>query len=72
MIKTTQEHTHWAGEKSVEWNRATIESFDLVLIAATNHSCVNYQDLAGWAHCIADTRNARATVKGVSGKVWKT
>ena len=70
VIKTTREHSHWAGKKSVEWDHATIESFDLVLIA-TNHSCVNYQDLADWAHCIVDTRNAMAPVKGVSGKVWK-
>ena len=70
MIKPTREHSHWAGKKSIEWGRATIERFDLVLIA-TNHSCVNYQDLADWAHCIVDTRNAMAPVKGVSGKVWK-
>jgi UDP-N-acetyl-D-glucosamine dehydrogenase len=70
VIKLTREHSHWAGKKSVEWNRATIAGFDLVLIA-TNHSCVNYQDLADWAHCIVDTRNAMAPVKGVSGKVWK-
>jgi hypothetical protein len=31
----------------------------------------NYQDLADWAHCIVDTRNAMAPVKGASGKVWK-
>jgi UDP-N-acetyl-D-glucosamine dehydrogenase len=70
VIKTTREHSHWAGKKSVEWDHATIERFDLVLIA-TNHSCVNYQDLADWAHCIVDTRNAMAPVKGVSDKVWK-
>ena len=70
VIKPTREHSHWAGKKSVEWDRATIESFDLVLIA-TNHSCVNYQDLADWAHCIVDTRNAMAPVKCASGKVWK-
>ena len=70
VIKTTREHSHWAGKKSVEWDHATIERFDLVLIA-TNHSCVNYQDLADWAHCIVDTRNAMAPVKGVWGKVWK-
>src|SRR6266568_3836133 len=57
VIKPTREHSHWTGKKSVAWDRATIESFDLVLIA-TNHSCVNYQDLADWAHCIVDTRNA--------------
>jgi UDP-N-acetyl-D-glucosamine dehydrogenase len=70
VIKPTREHSHWAGKKSVEWDRATIESFDLVLIA-TNHSCMNYQDLADWAHCIVDTRNAMSGTHLRSGKVWK-
>ncbi len=70
VIKPTREHSHWAGIKSVKWERATIEGFDLVLIA-TNHSCVNYQELGDWAQCVVDTRNAMAPVKGVSGKVWK-
>ena len=26
MIKPTREHSHWAGKKSIEWGRATIES----------------------------------------------
>ncbi|HTG28453.1 MAG TPA: nucleotide sugar dehydrogenase [Methylomirabilota bacterium] len=70
MIKPTREHSHWAGKKSVEWDRATIESFDLVLIA-TNHSCVNYQQLADWAQCIVDTRNAMSGTDVRPGKVWK-
>jgi UDP-N-acetyl-D-glucosamine dehydrogenase len=70
VIKPTREHSHWAGKKSVEWSRATIESFDLVLIA-TNHSCVNYQELADWARCIVDTRNAMSGTQLRSGKVWK-
>jgi UDP-N-acetyl-D-glucosamine dehydrogenase len=70
VIKPTREHSHWAGKKSVEWGRATIESFDLVLIA-TNHSCVNYQDLADWAQCIVDTRNAMRATHVAPGKVWK-
>jgi UDP-N-acetyl-D-glucosamine dehydrogenase len=70
VIKPTREHSRWAGKKSVEWNRATIESFDLVLIA-TNHSCVNYQDLADWAHCIVDTRNAMSATHAHPSKVWK-
>jgi UDP-N-acetyl-D-glucosamine dehydrogenase len=69
-IKPTREHSHWAGKKSVEWDRATIESFDLVLIA-TNHSCVNYQELADWAHGIVDTRNAMSGTHVRPGKVWK-
>jgi UDP-N-acetyl-D-glucosamine dehydrogenase len=70
VIKPTREHLHWAGKKSVEWDRATIESFDLVLIT-TNHNCVNYQELADWAQCIVDTRNAMAGRRLESGKVWK-
>jgi UDP-N-acetyl-D-glucosamine dehydrogenase len=70
VIKPTREHSHWAGKKSVEWDRATIESFDLVLIA-TNHSCVNYQELADWARCIVDTRNAMSAARVPPGKVWK-
>jgi UDP-N-acetyl-D-glucosamine dehydrogenase len=70
VIKTTREHSHWAGKKSVKWDRATIESFDLVLIA-TNHSCANYQDLADWAQCIVDTRNAMSGTHVLRSKVWK-
>lgn len=70
VIKPTREHPQFAGKKSVGWNQAIIESFDLVLIA-TNHSCVNYQELGNWARCIVDTRNAMAAVNGAAGKVWK-
>jgi UDP-N-acetyl-D-glucosamine dehydrogenase len=69
-IKPTREHSHWAGKKSVEWDRATIQRFDLVLIA-TNHSCVNYQELADWAECIVDTRNAMSGIDVRPGKIWK-
>ena len=70
VIKPTREHPQFAGKKSIGWNQAIIESFDLVLIA-TNHSCLNYQELSEWAQCIVDTRNVMAAVKGASGKVWK-
>ena len=70
LIKPTREHPQFAGRKSVEWNRATIGAFDLVLIA-TNHSSVNYHELGDWAQCIVDTRNAMANVQIASGKVWK-
>ena len=70
VIKPTREHSQFAGRESVEWNRATIGKFDVVLIA-TNHSSVNYQELADWAHCIVDTRNAMASIPVARGKVWK-
>lgn len=70
VIKPTREHPQFAGRKSVEWNRTTVEAFDLVLIA-TNHSSVNYRELGDWARCIVDTRNAMADVQVTPGKIWK-
>jgi len=70
VIRPTREHKHWAGTKSIEWNRKTVESFDCVLIA-TNHACVNYQELAEWAGSIVDTRNAMAGISTRPGQVWK-
>ena len=70
VIKPTREHSHWAGTKSVPWDRPTISAFDLVLIA-TNHACVNYAELADWAPCIVDTRNAMAGLPTRPGQLWK-
>jgi UDP-N-acetyl-D-glucosamine dehydrogenase len=70
IIRPTREHAQWTGTKSVEWNRETIESYDLVLIS-TNHASVNYAELASWAKCIVDTRNAMASIKTQEGQVWK-
>ena len=70
VIKSTREHAQFAGKRSVEWNRATVEKYDVVLIA-TNHSCFNYRELADWSQCIVDTRNAMASIGVNSGKVWK-
>jgi len=70
VIKPTREHPQWAGVESIGWARETIERFDLVLIA-TAHACVNYRELAEWAKCIIDTRNAMASVATARGKVWK-
>ena len=52
--------------KSVAWDKETITGFDLVLIA-TNHACVNYQQLADWTACIVDTRNAMAGIGNTAG-----
>jgi UDP-N-acetyl-D-glucosamine dehydrogenase len=70
VIKPTREHSQFAGRKSVVWDREAIQSFNVVLIA-TNHSCINYQELADWAHCIVDTRNAMAAIASANGKKWK-
>ena len=69
-IKPTREHGHWVGTKSVTWNKATITAFDLVLLA-TNHACINYQELADWTECIVDTRNAMAAIPTLPNHVWK-
>ena len=70
VIRSTREHSQFARKKSAAWDRTTIENFDVVLIA-TNHSSVRYHELAEWAHCIVDTRNAMAGVPVAPGKVWK-
>ena len=70
VIKETREHSRFAGKKSVNWSQSNIASFDLVLIA-TNHASVNYQELGDWAQCIVDTRNAMANVSLLSSKLWK-
>jgi len=70
VVRPTREHSHWAGIKSVAWDRPTLESYDAVIIA-TNHQVVNYQELADWAPCIVDTRNAMVAVKTKAGQVWK-
>jgi UDP-N-acetyl-D-glucosamine dehydrogenase len=70
VIKPTREHPHWAGTKSVAWNRETVAGFDVVLIA-THHACVNYHELAEWSPCIVDTRNVMMAVQTKLGHVWK-
>lgn len=70
VIKPTREHPQWAGTKSVHWNQTTVSGFDAVLIA-TNHKDVNYAELAAWAPCIIDSRNAMVAVPTKPGQVWK-
>lgn len=70
VIKPTREHAHWTGTRSEKWNKKSVGSYDLVLIA-TNHACVNHADLAGWADCIVDTRNTMSGIKTKPGQVTK-
>jgi UDP-N-acetyl-D-glucosamine dehydrogenase len=69
VIRPTREHSHWAGKRSLDWKKEAIAAFDLVLIA-TNHACVNYAELASWASCIVDTRNAMAGIPSRSQQIW--
>lgn len=70
-IWETREHAHYTGMRSVDWNKESISGYDAVIIA-TNHSSVNYAELAEWSSCIVDTRNA---MNGLADKqenqVWK-
>lgn len=61
MIRMTREHALWAGEKSVDWNEVVVSAFDVAVIA-TAHDSIDYQELADWAQCVVDTRNAMANV----------
>ena len=70
VIRPTREHPHWAGTRSVAWNKETISSFDVVLIS-TAHKAVNYQELADWSQGIVDTRNAMSGSKVDPAKLWK-
>jgi len=70
VIRPSREHGHWAGTRSVPWTRESISGFDVVLIS-TNHQAVDYRQLADWAACIVDTRNALAGLPTRPGQVWK-
>lgn len=70
VIRPGRASAHWGGTRGVEWSRDVISSFDLVLIA-THHKAVNYGELARWAGCIVDTRNAMAAHPTVPGQLWK-
>jgi len=69
-IKPSREYAHYAGRTSVDWNEETISQFDAVVIS-TNHSDINYKQLADWAECIVDTRNAMNGIATKEKQVWK-
>jgi UDP-N-acetyl-D-glucosamine dehydrogenase len=70
MIRPSREHSNWAGTRSVSWKRDVVSKFDAILIS-TQHEAVNYKELADWADCIVDARNAMAGIKTSPGQVWK-
>ncbi|MBL6730004.1 MAG: nucleotide sugar dehydrogenase [Bacteroidia bacterium] len=56
-VLPTREHADWTGTKSIDWNKEIVSDFDAVLIS-TNHSTIDYAELAEWSECVIDTRNA--------------
>ncbi|MGH7570433.1 MAG: nucleotide sugar dehydrogenase [Gemmatimonadota bacterium] len=70
VIQPSREHSDWAGTRSVDWDRQTISAFDVVVIS-TRHAAVDYRELAEWARCIVDTRNAMEGIDVAPGKLLK-
>jgi UDP-N-acetyl-D-glucosamine dehydrogenase len=68
VIRPSREHAHWAGTRSIVWDRETVAGYDCVLIS-TAHRAVNYEQLAAWSQCIVDTRNAMAEIAGAREKL---
>lgn len=64
VIGPTREHAVWKGHRSVPWDRATIASFDAVVIA-TNHKALNLGELRQWAGLTIDCRDAMRNVPGI-------
>jgi len=70
VIRPNREHPQWAGTESIAWHGKSLSNYDAVVIA-TNHSQIDYSQLAEWAPLIIDTRNAMNGIKGKEGQVWK-
>jgi UDP-N-acetyl-D-glucosamine dehydrogenase len=70
-IWETREHADWAGLQTVAWDEETISGFDAVIIS-TNHSDIDYQELADWSEVIIDTRNAMKNIDTkTENQIWK-
>jgi len=69
-IMPTREHAEWTGLKSVEWNKENIASQDCVIVA-TKHDACDFDQLAQWAPCIVDTRNAMEGIETSECQVIK-
>ncbi|NNC90697.1 MAG: nucleotide sugar dehydrogenase [Akkermansiaceae bacterium] len=69
-IAPSREHGHWAGTKSVEWNREAISGFDAAIIV-TAHDAVDHAELAAWCDLVIDTRNALDQGPDAAGTVLK-
>ena len=63
-ISVTREHAYWTGTESVKWEKGIISEYDCIIIS-TAHDQIKFSDLAEWADCIVDTRNA---MDGISVK----
>jgi len=55
-IKPTREYPGWTGKERIDWDEEEVAAHDAVIIA-TNHSDVDYKELAKWSDCIVDSRH---------------
>jgi UDP-N-acetyl-D-glucosamine dehydrogenase len=69
MIPPTRAHAALAGMESISLNRATIASYDAVLVV-TDHSEVDWQLLIDEAQIIVDTRNTCAKIAADNPKIF--
>ena len=70
VIRPTREHPHWAGTKSVEWNKEIVSKYDAVLVA-TAHASVDHTQLLDWSPCIIDTRNSVPQAGARKNQLWR-
>ncbi|MFC1489730.1 nucleotide sugar dehydrogenase [Candidatus Latescibacterota bacterium] len=71
IIPESRKYKKFAGMKSIELTADTIKEFDAVVIS-TNHSSVDYNELAEHARLIMDTRNATKGVSGDKKNIYKS
>ena len=69
-VPQTRDHAHWAGFKSVDWDKEIFLKCDLAVIM-TAHKIINYEQLGQWAPMIVDTRNAMAAINTGTVQIFK-
>ncbi|SMO87493.1 nucleotide sugar dehydrogenase [Fodinibius sediminis] len=69
-IKPTREHAEWTGTKSIAWTESAVRDFDAVIIS-TDHSDIDYRELAEWSECIVDTRDAMNGYSKGPDHIWQ-
>lgn len=70
-IQPSREYGHWAGTQSIAWQESIIQDMDAVVIS-TNHSEIDYKQLAEWSDCIVDSRNVMQGVEPKSDiHIWQ-
>src|SRR5690625_729220 len=69
-IRPTREHPEWTGTKSITWSESEVRGYDAVIIS-TDHSDIDYGQLADWSDCIIDTRDAMNGFRKDSKHIWQ-